>query len=103
MDVQEAGQWEVRVGADVGGTEYKSRKGVYRVLKEEWVGEVGSVEGGAVYWVGLQGLVVGRAGGRVCVGRVYGRVGSQGGTELEIGGVVPFVDVKQVLNVNRLV
>ena len=28
---------------------------------------------------------------------------ARGGTELEIGGVVPFVDVKQVLNVNRLV
>ena len=46
LDGLEAGQWEVRVGADVGGTEYKSRKGVYGVLKEEWVGEVGSVEGG---------------------------------------------------------
>ena len=56
-----------------------------------------------MYWVGGRGLEVGRAGGRVCVERVYGRVGSQGAAELEIGGVVPFVDVKQVLIVNILV
>ena len=64
---------------------------------------MGGQGGGAVYWVGGRGLEVGRAGGRVCVERVYGRVGSQGAAELEIGGVVPFVDVKQVLIVNRLV
>ena len=46
LDVQEAGQWEVRGGADVGGTEYKSRKGVCRVLKDEWVEEVDRVEWG---------------------------------------------------------
>ena len=44
LDVQEARQWEVRGGADVGGTEYKSRKGVCRVLKDEWVEEVDRVE-----------------------------------------------------------
>ena len=33
---------------------------------------------GAVYRVGGRGLEAGGAGGRVCVERVYGRVGSQG-------------------------
>ena len=37
MDVQEAGQWEVRGGADVGGTEYKSRKGGVSVCRSFWV------------------------------------------------------------------
>ena len=52
LDVQEAGQWEVRGGADVGGTEYKSRKGVCRVLKEEWVEEVDRVEWGLCICIG---------------------------------------------------
>ena len=33
LDGQEAGQWEVRVGADVGGTEYKLRKGGVSVCR----------------------------------------------------------------------
>ena len=47
---------------------------------------------GALYRVGGRGLGAGGAGGRVCVERVYGRVGSQGAAVLEIGGVVPGVD-----------
>ena len=42
--------------------------------------------------------MAGGVGGWVCV-----RVGSQGAAELEIGGGLPFVDVKQVLIVDRLV
>ena len=75
--------------------------GTLNTSDEEWLGVVGRV-----------GLCIGQededwrlmgAGGGVCVDRVYGRVGSQGAAELEIGGVVPFVDVKQVLIVNILV
>ena len=53
---------------------------------------------GAVY-VGGRGLEADGAGGGVCVDRVYGRVGSQGAAQLKIGGIVPFEDVEQVLNV----
>ena len=51
---------------------------------------VGRVEVGAVYRVGGRGLEADRAGGGVCVDRVYGRVGSQGAAELKIYEIVPF-------------
>ena len=35
--VQEAGQWEVRGGADVGETEYKLSKGGVSVCRSFWV------------------------------------------------------------------
>ena len=51
---------------------------------------VGRVEVGTVYRVGGRGLEADRAGGGVCVDRVYyGRVGSQGAAELKIGEIVP--------------
>ena len=37
FNVKEAGQWEVRGGADVGGTEYKSRKGGVSVRRSFWI------------------------------------------------------------------
>ena len=55
---------------------------------------------GAVYRVEGPGLEADGAGGQVCVEMVYGRVGSQGAAQFEIGGVVPFVDVEQVLIVD---
>ena len=55
------------------------------------------MEVGAVYRVGGRGLEAGGAGGRVCVERV---TLCQGAAELEMGGVVPFVNV---LIVDRLV
>ena len=74
MDVQEAGQWEVRGGADVGGTEYKSRKGWSECVPgtdRGMAGRGGQGGVGAVYRVGGRGLEAGGAGGRVCVERVY--------------------------------
>ena len=70
MDVQEAGQWEVRGGADVGGTEYM-RSECVPGTDRGMAGRGGQGGVGAVYRVGGRGLEAGGAGGRVCVERVY--------------------------------
>ena len=70
--------------------------GILNTSDEEWLGVVARVEVGAVYRVGGRGLETDGSGGGFCVESVDG---SQGAAQLKIGGVVFFVDVELVLNV----